>query len=551
MQDFLSGGWIVPAIIVVVALAFLLTIRYAASRYKKIPPGKVGVFYGREFRSKDGQTRGYLILAGGGRVQRPILEEYVEVPVEAFQLTIKEEGVPNKDNVKVNIEGIATCKVSTDPGNLDKAITGLLSKLSSGIGGENTIEGFVQNILTGHLRSIVGKMTIEELIRDRDGFNKNLAQESKVELANLGIDLINLAIKEINDREGYIEALGKKAVASAKAQAEIEVSNAERDAETTKANNAALVALAQKDSKVKQAQYTAESESQRAKAETAYSIAKAGQEQTLVVAEADRDAAQKKAQIAVQLSETERKTAELQASVVAEAKAAQQKTVIDAEAAKSKRAIDAEAEANYLMTTADAKKKAAIAEGEGIAEALKAKLLAEAEGNAATKKMALLGEAEGTEKLAQALQAMNESSRMIIILDRLPNLFTTGGDAAAKVAESIFRNVAAPFGSIDKINILDMGGGDSSAGLKKLGSVVPETVFGLIANAEARGIDIKALLKKVGIDPAAALEMLGMNGGSHDGKAVVRAVERAVAEAVPAAPARTDSAPATKPAAKA
>jgi len=537
MQDILNGGWIVPAIVVALAIAFLLTIRFAASRYKKIPPGKVGVFYGREFRGKDGQTRGYLILAGGGRVQRPILEEYVEVPVEAFQLTIKEESVPNKDNVKVNIEGIATCKVSTEPGNLDKAITGLLSKLSSGAGGESTIEGFVQNILTGHLRSIVGKMTIEELIRDRDSFNKNLAQESKVELANLGIDLINLAIKEINDREGYIEALGKKAVASAKAQAEIEVSNAERDAETTKANNAALVAAAQKDSKVKQAQYTAESESQRAKAETAYSIAKAGQEQTLVVAEADRDAAQKKAQIAVQLSETERKTAELQASVVAEAKAAQQKTVIDAEAAKSKRAIDAEAEANYLMTTADAKKKAAIAEGEGIAEALKAKLLAEAEGNAATKKMALLGEAEGTEKLAQALQAMNESSRMIIVLDRLPNLFATGGDAAAKVADSIFRNVAAPFGSIDKINILDMGGGDSSAGLKKLGAVVPETVFGLIANAEARGIDMKALLKKIGIDFTAAMEMLDLKGDLPDGHAAVRAAETVLAETAPKPPA--------------
>jgi flotillin len=537
MQEFLNGGWVVPAIIVVLALAFLLIIRYAASRYKKIAPGKVGVFYGREFRAKDGQTRGYLILAGGGRVQRPILEEYVEVPVEAFQLTIKEEAVPNKDNVKVNIEGIATCRVSTDPGNLDKAITGLLSKLSAGARGESTIEGFVQNILTGHLRSIVGKMTIEELIRDRDGFNKNLAQESKVELANLGIDLINLAIKEINDREGYIEALGKKAVASAKAQAEIEVSNAERDAETTKANNAALVAAAQKDSKVKQAQYTAESETQRAKAETAYSIAKAGQEQTLVVAEADRDAAQKKAQIAVQQSEGERKTAELQASVVAEAKAAQQKTVIDADAAKQKRAIDAEAEANYLMTTADAKKKAAIAEGEGIAEALRVKLLAEAEGNAAAKKMALLGEAEGTEKLAQALQAMNESSRMIIVLDRLPNLFATGGDAAAKVAEAVFRNVAAPFGSIDKINILDMGGGDSSAGLKKLGSVVPDTVFSVIANAQARGLDIKPLLKKVGIDPAAALEMLGMKEGLLDGHAAHKPAEPPLAESAPSAPA--------------
>ena len=380
-------------------------------------------------------------------------------------------------------------------------------------------------------------MTIEELIRDRDGFNKNLAQESKVELANLGIDLINLAIKEINDREGYIEALGKKAVASAKAQAEIEVSNAERDAETTKANNAALVAAAQKDSKVKQAQYTAESETQRAKAETAYSIAKAGQEQTLVVAEADRDAAQKKAQIAVQQSETERKTAELQASVVAEAKAAQQKTVIDADAAKQKRAIDAEAEANYLMTTADAKKRAAIAEGEGIAEALKAKLLAEAEGNAATKKMALLGEAEGTEKLAQALQAMNESSRMIIVLDRLPNLFATGGDAAAKVAEAVFRNVAAPFGSIDKINILDMGSGDNSAGLKKLGSVVPETVFGLIANAQARGIDINALLKKVGIDPTAAMEMLGMNAGLPNGHLAHKPAEVPAAEPAQVIPA--------------
>ena len=93
---------------------------------------------------------------------------------------------------------------------------------------------------------------------------------------------------------------------------------------------------------------------------------------------------------------------------------------------------------------------------------------------------------------------MSDAARLIIILDKLPGLFDKGGDAVAKVMQAIFASVAAPLGQIDKIEIVDVGG--SGRGMDQMASVVPNTVFKFLANAKAQGIDVSALLAKLGID---------------------------------------------------
>jgi len=101
---------------------------------------------------------------------------------------------------------------------------------------------------------------------------------------------------------------------------------------------------------------------------------------------------------------------------------------------------------------------------------------------------------------------MTTDAKLILILDRLPMLLDKGGEAFSKVAESVFSSVAAPLGSIDKLEIVDMGSG---RGLEQLSSIVPNTVFRTIAAAKAQGIDMTKLLQMVGVDIDEALKMIG------------------------------------------
>lgn len=506
------GGFFIPGMIVLLAVGMLLTIKYIASRYKRIPPNAVGVFYGRRYKGADGQTVGFMVVSGGGRVQRPMVEDCQMMNTSAFQVPIEENEVPNMDNVKITAKGFATCKISTKPDALNRACQSFLGK------SEAEIKEFVGKNLKGHLRSIIGKLGISELLRDRDSFNKMVVSESKPELEQLGIELLSLVVSDISDELGYIDALGQQAVAETTTNAavkvaeanrtrDISVSNAARESALNAADNDAKIAEAEKQRDVKKAQYKAETDTEKAKADTALAIATAAQQQTLQVAEAARDAAAKEAQLKVQEKAALLKTKELEATMIATAKAERDKTVIDAEATKQRQIIEAEATVATLTKIAEAKRQQQTLEGEGEAAKQQAILVAQAVGAAAMKKQALIAEAEGTKQLAEALAQMTESARFILILDKLPGLMDKGGDALAKVASAIFSSVAAPFGSIDKVEIVDIGG--SGKGLEQLSSIVPNVVFKFLAQAKAMGLDVSSLCSLVGIDASKAFEMLG------------------------------------------
>jgi flotillin len=514
---------IVPLMIILLALAFIIVIRVMASRYKKIPPNAVGIFYGRKYAFRDPttgtvQTLGFKVVGGGGRIIIPFVESYQEMSTAAFQTEIDEQGIPNKDNVKVNVRGVATCKISSIQEDLVNAAQAFLGKSS------DEIKVFVQNILKGHLRSIIGKMEIDSLLRERDRFNKQVVEESAEELKRLGIQIITLVIQEVSDAYGYIDALGKRAVAEAVRDANIKVAEADRDsgikvstaqreAATVRASNEASIAEAEMERDIKKAEFKVKTDTQRAEADKALDIALADQEKTLRVKQAARDAAEREAQIKVQEMEAVRKQRELEASVVKQAEAERQRRVIEADAAKQQKILEAEAEMQRLMKEAEGRKNADTFLGEGEAAKTRATLLALAEGEAAKRKQALMAEAEGTSQLAAALAKMSTDAKLILILDRLPVLFEKGGEAASKVAESVFSSVAAPLGSIDKLEIVDMGSG---RGLEQLSSIVPNTVFRTIAAAKAQGIDITKMLQLLGVDIEEALKKLGGESAAHE-----------------------------------
>lgn len=531
MSDIL-GGLLIPFVIIFIAVAFVVVIKVIASRYKKIPPGKAGIFYGRSYTTEDPRKQGekvslgFKVVPGGGRVVMPFVESYSEMDTGIFQVEIDETGIPNMDNVQVNVKGVATCKISTIPEDLMNAAQNFLGKT------EQEIHEYVRNILRGHLRTIIGKMDINKLLRERDEFNKQVMNESGNELKSLGIEIKTLVIQDIKDEYGYIDALGKRAVAEAKRDADIKiaeadretkikVSNATRDAATVAADNDAQIAKAEMERDLKRADFKTKADTEKAKADTAHQIALAAQEQVLKVAQAKRDAAEREAQIEVEKKEAERMQAHLEATVVRQAEADKKKIGIDAEAAKMKKVTEATAEAEALKTKAEAERDYAVKIGEGNAAKEKAILVARAEGAAAEVREKLLAEAAGkvadaeaTEKLAEALKKLDQRGQLILILNALPQLIEKGGDAGEKMLTAIFKNAAAPLGNIDSLNILDMGG--KGNGVNAVSSVVPELITKVFASMKTLGWDPTRLFEKLGIDSGEIGKILGPVVGSTD-----------------------------------
>ena len=553
------GALLTPALIIMLAIAFIIVIKVMASRYKKIPPNRIGIFFGRKYKWTDPtdnavKVRGFRIVAGGGSLLWPFVEEFQELSTAAFQTSIGEKNIPNKDNVKISVDGIATCKISSAPEDLHNAAMAFLGKT------EEHINMFVNNILIGHLRSIIGKLDIDEILRQRDTFNRRVIEESTEELKRLGIQIITLVITDVSDEKGYINYLGEKTVAQAKRDAGIQVaeadkdreikvaeakrdqdvkvaqaaaetrkrrSDAEREAAVVEASNAVATAEADRDRDVKRAQFKVVADTERAKADQAGNIQTAEQEKVLKVKLAERDAAEKEAQILVQQKEGARKQQELNATVVQVAEAERKRAVIEAEAAKSVAVLQAEAQSEAAVRRAEGEKQANALQGEGEASKTRAiltakadgesaikkqALLAEAEGMAAMKGKVLLAEAEGTAKLAEALAKMTDAARLIMILDRLPKLIELTGEAGEKIARATFSSVAAPLGNIDSIHIVDMGG--NGKGLDQMASLVPNTVFKTLATMKASGIDLSELAKKAGVDISAFSKMVGPLPGS-------------------------------------
>lgn len=544
----------IPAIVIAVVIAIVVVGIVVASRYKRIPPNAIGVFYGRRYVSKgvDGQPveRGFSVVTGGGRILMPIVEQYQEMSTAAFQVEISETDVPTSKNVPVQIIAVATCRISPNPDEQSNAVQAFLGKE------DREISSTINQILRGHVRSIIAGLSVEQILRDRAEFNKKVLEESADEFRKLGIQIITLVVQDVKDTLGYIQALGQQEVAEKKRDAAINVSNAARQTAEVNAQNDVKIADAQKTRDVQVAEFKVQTETKRAEADLANAIAKTTQESKLRVLEADRDTAAAKAGIAVQEQRAILKERELNATIITEAKAKRDASVIDADAQQSV----AERTARRIEIEADGKRAAAIKEGEGIAsktravanadaDATRARLTADADGakanqlasaegtranllatadgtranqlalaegskanllaTAAGTEAELLAKATGTLKLAEALKELDESGRLLMILDRVPALLDKGGDAGAKMLAAVFTPLGASLGAIKQVSIVDMGS-DGKGGIAKFAGSIPSLLAEMLVKAEAQGIDIKPLLKLARIDTTKLQSMIGL-----------------------------------------
>jgi flotillin len=411
-------------LVLFIAVLFFSFLLLLIKRYKRCPSNNVLVVYGKVTGAQAAKT-----IHGGGTFVWPLIQDYDFLDLEPIQIEIPLKGALSLENIRVNVPSVFTVAIGTEPSIMQNAAIRLL-KLRS-----QDIEAQARDIIFGQLRQVIASMRIEEINRDRDAFLNSIQLSLEPELKKIGLVLINVNITDITDDSGYIEAIGRKAAATAIQQAEIDVAvqekkgnvgvaqqnrekeievavahkerdigtkdadkerviqvaNLERDArvgrETAVFQSDAQVADAERDKRIAVAEANSlavkgENEAQatiaRANADLAVERADAYQrgETRKRVAEADVLKAQYEAQTEAARSEAAKVEAEKTAELVAVAKAAKAKMVVDAEADADRRRIQAEGEAAAIFAKLEAEARGQYEilqkKGQGFAEIVKA-----------------------------------------------------------------------------------------------------------------------------------------------------------------------------------
>src|SRR5512140_1251941 len=392
----MTSFFVIPALLVLASIVVIVVLMTAVRNYIKVPPNRVAVFYGRKRKGPDGRLVGFRLVTGGAAWKWPVLENVTYLELTVFPIDLDVKDVPNIDGVLVSVQAVANVKIRSQEQSLAAAAERFLALNAA------EIKQIAYKNLEGHLRSIMGRLTVEEIVRDRAKFNQEVLNEATSDLAKIGLGVDVLTIQRVTDSEGYIEALGKKRTAEVKRDAQIGEAAAAREATISattalregkqKENeNLALVAQAEKERDVKKATYEAEVFSQQATAKQAGPLADAQARQNVVAQEVQVELVRTRKQIEVAQAEAQRREKQLLAEGIKSAEAQKQQTILQAEASKQREIVEAEGHKTAVITIADAEKQRLAMEGQGQADALKAKLLAEADGN----KAKLLAEAEG------------------------------------------------------------------------------------------------------------------------------------------------------------
>lgn len=501
-------GLAVPFLVIFVLLAIMIAAALFSRNYLKVPPNLVAVLSGRKRKLADGRSVGYRMVRGGAALRIPLLEkvDYLSLNVLTIPLEIKRaytlQGVP------VSVKAVANVKIRSDETSLHAAAERFLGMSPL------DIQKVIFQTLEGHLRSILGTLTVEEVNSDRTTFAQKLTSEAANDLEKMGLGVDVLTIQEVSDDEEYLNALGKRRTAEVKRDATIGEADATRDAkirsatalqegERAKLDAEGEIAEAQRDFNIRQAQYQAEVETEKARAAQAGPLAQARARQAVVAEEVKVDRTRTQEMIAVQEQEVLRKQRELEATVLKPAEAERQATIIRAQASKEAAVLEADGRRQALIAMAEAEQERLRREGTGRAAAL------ESEGRAEAAKIEAIGlaqakaiEAQGVAEAAAILQKaeawkqFNDAARLQTILEKLP--------AIIESSSGVFSAIAAPLGNIDKMVVIDNGGsgngnGTGSAGLNKIAQSGPAVVFGLLQQMQALGLDVPTIMGQLGL----------------------------------------------------
>ncbi|SFI29163.1 flotillin [Paenibacillus sp. UNC496MF] len=505
MPDYLVIPAIVVGILIVLGLAFW-------ARYRTVGPDKAmivtGSFLGSRNVAEDESGRKNKIVRGGGAFILPIFQKADFLSLLSHKLDVSTPEVYTEQGVPVMADGVAIIKIGGSVEDVSTAAEQFLGKPTESLKSE------AQEVLEGHLRAILGSMTVEEVYRNRDKFAQEVQGVAARDLKKMGLQIVSFTIKDLRDKHGYLDALGKPRIAAVKRDADIAEAEAVRDSRIQKARaeeeglKAELlrdtnIAEAAKDKELKVASFKKDQDSAKAEADQAYAIQEARAKQHVVEEQMQVELVRKEREIDLEGKEILRREKQYDAEVKKKADADRYAVEQAAEADKAKRMREADAAQYKIETEAKANAEQKRLDGLAIADAERAKGTAEAD----VIRLRGLAEAEAKEKLARAFELFGEAAVLDIVVKMLPEL-------AGKVAD--------PIAAIDKLTVVDTGHGEGAAR-------VSNYVTSLMATAPE-------MLKSVsGLDLNALIRGLTTRGASAAGAAVAGAAAAAAGAGLPEA----------------
>src|SRR5438309_1490024 len=320
-----SGSVFVIAGLMVLALLFLMSV--LAKLYRKAGPHEALIVYG---------MRGPRIIKGHGTVIFPMVESYRQLSLQLMSFDVApQQDLYTKQGVAVTVEAVAQIKVKSDPESIQTASEQFLTKTPQ------EREGLIRLVLEGHLRGIIGQLTVESIVKEPEMVGDRMRSTCAADINKMGLEVISFTIKEVRDKNEYIANMGRPDIARIKRDADVAAAEAERDTAIRRANALREAAVAkassdqervlaetlsmtkqseaQRDLEIKKAEYLETVKRQQAQADKSYDIQTSVMQQQLVAEQVKIQQIEKEHEILVQDAEIQRRERELIATVLKQA----------------------------------------------------------------------------------------------------------------------------------------------------------------------------------------------------------------------------------------
>jgi flotillin len=457
-----------PNGIVVIAGLSLLVILFlmmmSARLYRKAGPHEALIVYG---------LRGTRVIQGRGTVILPMVESSRGLSLELMSFDVApQQDLYTKQGVAVTVEAVSQIKVKSDPESILTAAEQFLTKPAQ------EREGLIRLVMEGHLRGIIGQLTVEEIVKQPEMVGERMRSTCADDMNKMGLEVISFTIKEVRDKNEYISNMGRPDIARIKRDADVATAEAERDIAIKRAEAAREAAIAkakadqervlaetlsqakqaeaQRDLEIKKAEYLETTKRQQAQADKSYEIQTNVMQQKVRAEEITIHQVEKEHEVKVQQAEVLRREAELTATVLKQA----------------------EYERKRIETLAEAERQRTIVEAEGRAAAIRAQ--GEAEAEIIFKK----GEAEAKAMnvKAEAYQEFNQAAIVDKLITNMPE---------------VVKALAAPLANVDRITVISTGDG-AAAGLNKITGDMTKMAAQIPALFETlSGMPMNELLSKI------------------------------------------------------
>jgi flotillin len=469
-----------PQVIIAVAgvVAFLIAMSVIATWFRKVGPNEALVVYG---------FRGTRVIKGHGTVVLPMLEHANELSLELMSFDVApQQDLYTKQGVAVSVEAVAQIKVKSDPASIQTAAEQFLTKTPQ------QREGLIRLVMEGHLRGIIGQLTVEEIVKQPEMVADRMRSTCAEDMTKMGLEVVSFTIKEVKDQNEYITNMGRPDVARIKRDAEIAAAEAERDTaikraqaqreaaiakaqadqERVMAETASLAkqADAQRELEVKKAQYAELVKRQQAQADKAYEIQTNIMQQQVIAEQVKVQQVEKLEQVKVQDAEISRREKELIATVLKQAEIDRQRIEMLASAERQRLISEAEGRASATRAQGEAEAEIIFKKGEAEAKAMNVKAEAYQEWN----------QAAVVDKLITGLpEVVRAMSAPLSQVDRITIVSTGDGDAAGvnKITGDMARmaaQVPALFEALSGMNLKDLFSQVQSIGSEKKPKATPE-----------------------------------------------------------------------------